>query len=227
MAGTAPPHRHARAPDVATGEAAVVPRGATRCLAPLGPLGGHQGLRAPAADRDPGGRRVDRVGYRVVRPGGARLGRRGPRAGRAPAGPAADPVLHHGRGHPPRPGCCRGVGAARRHTGDRRRQRRGVGEPRGGGRHPGVGRLLDRHQRGDPGRRRRAAGRRAGERVLLRARPGPLGRRRGHEQRWERAALARARGRRRPGRPGQGADGAGGDGSPGRRGPADAAVPGR
>ena len=31
-----------------------------------------------------------------------------------------------------------GVGAARRHTGDRRRQRRGVGEPRGGGRHPGV-----------------------------------------------------------------------------------------
>ena len=33
VAGAAPPHRHARAPDVAAGEAAVVPRGATRRLA--------------------------------------------------------------------------------------------------------------------------------------------------------------------------------------------------
>ncbi len=151
-----------------------------------GVLGGHQGVRAPPAGRGAGGRRVDRVGDGIVRTGYARLEdealtltgvRRDQLASLCSTtdvisrlGPAAK-EWGLPSGVPVVAGASDGVLA-----------NLGVGAAM-----PGVVACSIGTQRGDPGCRARAAGRGAGTGVLLRAGPGPLGRRRCHQQRREHA----------------------------------------
>ena len=217
------PYGHAAAPDVAALQARLVPRARAGDVRGRAALGRHQGAHPGAPDRHLRPRPLVRVRHRAVRPRAPRLGRRGARGGRRGAGAARAARARQARARAERR---LRRGPARRHPCRGRRRRRPARQHRRRRSAAGSGRLLDRHERRPAGGRGAAGGGRRPAGLLLRPHPGPLGRRRGDQQRRHRAALGRRGARPRPRRaPRGGADGPRRRGAGRERGADDAALP--
>ena len=195
-------------------------------LAPGGPLGRHQGVRAVPAGRAAGGRRVDRLGHRACTgwPTATGTPRRstwlGSRREQLPALHATTDVVARLDADVAAWGLPAG-------TPDRRRRRATASSPTSASTRSPPGWPPAPSGPAPPSVASSAAPSvdDAGPGVLLRARPRPLGGRRGDQQRRQRAPLARPRSRCRPARPRRRADRARRHRATRGGGPAHAALP--